>query len=30
MEVVANVQAIVFALGVKTTNVVKQLTDSNG
>ena len=29
MEVVANVQAIVFALGVKTTNVVKQLTEGN-
>ena len=29
MEVVANVQAIVFALGVKTTNVVKQLTEGD-
>ena len=29
MEIVANVQAIVFALGVKTTNVVKQLTEGD-
>ena len=29
MEIVANAQAIVFTLGVKTTNVVKQLTEGD-
>lgn len=29
MEVVANAQGVVTALGVKTTNVVKQLTEGD-